>query len=224
MDNEPARDARPELYVVPPTGDPAPPVAAEFRDVPTSPLGLYVTRVDLPDPGNTVFIVVTGDGRASGLAALPVRTPEQSPLPAPGQPAPSVATPTVAEPGALTELCTRRPPCSMHDVSLDAALTEGHPVMLSFATPAYCQTAVCGPTVDVVDQVRQARDWGDVVWIHVEIYADAGQTLTQPVQTWRLPSEPWLYAIGRAGSIVARADGPLLVLPDFVTELAEQIE
>ena len=111
----------------------------------------------------------------------------------------------------------------MHEVSLAQMLAEGRPVVLEFATPAYCQTAVCGPSVEVLDDVRTDRDWGDVVFIHVEIYRDAGQTIAEPVEQWGLPSEPWLFAIGADGTIEDRMDGPLLTSPAHVAGMIERL-
>jgi hypothetical protein len=106
----------------------------------------------------------------------------------------------------------------MHDVSLEDALVGEEPVVLLFATPAFCQTAVCGPTVDVLEQVRR-DDVGDVTFVHCEIFSDAGETIGDPVQAWNLPTEPWLFVISPDGRIVRRADGPLLVLADQVRSL-----
>ena len=138
-------------------------------------------------------------------------------------PEPVVATPTTADPLGARDLCTLDPPCGMHDVSLDEALQSGRPVVVQFATPAYCQTAICGPTVSVLDEVRRSGDWGDVAFIHCEIYADEGQNLLEPVAEWNLPTEPWLYTIDGDGRIVARTDGPVLALPDQVERLVQTV-
>lgn len=221
-ENEPVTDAEVELWVVPVDGDPAGPRPTTFHEVSGNPFGLYLATVDLADPGPTSFVAVTADRRA-GSAALPVTAPEDSQMPAPGQDAVSVPTATHANPTDLAELCTREPPCGMHDVSLESALAQGLPVALEFATPAYCQTAVCGPSVDVLEQVRTSHDWENVVFIHVEVFRDAGETLAQPVEAWELQSEPWLYVIDGEGRIVDRADGPLLTLPEQVTAMVEQL-
>lgn len=221
-ENNPLAGADIRLYAVPSGGDAIGPVPTEFREVPGNPLGLYVTRIDLVDPEITALVAVTADGERAGAATLPVRTAEQSAFPAPTEPAITVPTPTVAAPGDLAQLCTSDPPCSMHEVSLDQALREGRPVVLEFSTPAYCQTAVCGPSVEILDEVRGSGDWGDVAFIHVEIYSDQGQTPVEAVTRWQLPSEPWLYAIGADGIITARSDGPLLTLPDEVERIASR--
>lgn len=222
-DNEPVTDADLDLFVVPPQGEAAGPFPTRFTQVPGVPLGLYVTEVDLSHAGPTSFVAVTKDGSQAGLAAVQVVRPQDSQVPAPGQKAISVPTATKKNQRGVAALCTATPPCSMHDVSLDSALRQGRPAMLTFATPQYCQTAVCGPSVETIDAVRQRGEWGDVAWIHVEIYADQGQTLAPPVQQWGLPSEPWLFTIGADGMITDRADGPLLVLPEQVDAMAKRL-
>jgi hypothetical protein len=71
--------------------------------------------------------------------------------------------------------------------------------------------------VDVIEQVR--RDFDDVTFVHCEIFADAGETLGEPVVAWDLPTEPWMFVIDAGGTIVRRADGPLLVVADEVRAL-----
>lgn len=221
-DNEPVRGADVQIYAIDADGQQRGPHAAEFRDVPAIPLGLYLTRIDLPQPGPTSLVAVTADG-AAGSTTIQVTAPQESAVPAPGQPAVVVPTPTSTDPQGMERVCTLDPPCGMHEVSLDEALAAGRPVVLTFATPAYCMTAICGPSVEIVDGVRASGDWGDTAWIHVEIFSDAGQTLSPPVEQWGLLSEPWLFAITADGTVRQRADGPLLVLEDHVRRLANDL-
>ena len=221
-DNQPVTGADPQLWVVPTDGEPTGPYATRFYEVPGQPLGIYVADVDLQAAGTTSFVAVTPDGRA-GSGAVQVADASGSQLPAPGQDATSVATPTTANPGGMTALCTADPPCGMHDVSLDEALAAGRPVMLVFATPQYCHTAVCGPSVKVIDGVRTAGDWGNTAFVHVEIFSDEGETVAEPVSEWGLPTEPWLFAIGTDGTIAERFDGPLLTVADEVAAIAQRV-
>jgi hypothetical protein len=222
-DNEPLTAAGVEVWVVPVDGgDPAGPFATTLHEVPGQQRGIYVAAVDLAVAGPTSFVAVTDDGRA-GADTVQVVTPDTSQLPAPTQEAIAVATPTTADPMGMQDVCTLTPPCGMHDVGLAQALADGRPVMLEFATPAFCQTAVCGPSVEVLDAVRTGRDWGDVAFIHVEIYRDAGQTLAAPVEKWGLPSEPWLFAIGADGRIEDRMDGPLLTVQEQVADMIGRV-
>ena len=223
-DNAPVADADVELWVVPEggTGDPAGPLPTTYHEVEGQPLGLYVAELELAEPGPTSFVAVTADGRA-GAVDVQVATPETSEIPAPGQEAISVATPTQKKKLGFEKLCTLDPPCGMHDMSLDDALKDGRPVVLAFATPAYCQTVVCGPSVGVLEEVRAGRDWGDVVFIHCEVYSDAGQTVADPINAWKLPSEPWLFTIDAEGLIGERTDGPLMTLEDQVTKMVQAV-
>ena len=228
IDNAPVADEDLSVYVVSvgaagEEGEIQGPFAASLVDDPTGQGGLYLAELPFTDPGMSTVVAVTGDEQRAGSATVPVTTAETSAFPAPSDAAPVVATPTMAAPLAAEQICTQDPPCGMHDVSLDDALQSGRRVVLQFATPAYCQTAVCGPSVAVLDQVRQEQDWGDIAFIHCEIYADAGQTLLDPVAEWNLPSEPWMYTIGADGRIVARTDGALLTLPDQVSDMVSTL-
>ncbi len=216
---QPLPDADLRLYVVPEGGTPSEPIATTFQEVPGNPLGAYVADVTLQQPGVTSFVAVTADGGQAGVDTLQVVRPEKSTLPAPGTEAIVVPTPTLRRPLGYETICTREPKCGMHEVSLDQALRQERSVALMFATPAYCQTAICGPVVDVLEQVRTSRGGDERAFIHVEIYTDEGQNVGKPVEQWQLPSEPWLFAIDRSGMIQARADGPLLTLPEQVTAL-----
>ena len=76
------------------------------------------------------------------------------------------------------------------------------PIVLLFATPQFCQSRVCGPVVDVAEQVKQ--EYGDkAAFIHMEIYNDndPGKGVRPQVRAFHLPSEPWLFAINRHGVV-----------------------
>ena len=222
LEQEPLPDAGAELYAVPDGGEPLGPWPAEPADVDVPPGALYTVPVEFAVTGLHELVVVTDDGRA-GVVAVDVRDSESSQLAAPGQQAQAVATPTTGDDLGYDRICTRTPePCDMHDVSLEQALAGDTPVVLLFATPAFCQTAVCGPTVDVVDQVRQSG-FDDVTFVHCEVFSDAGETLGDPVVAWNLPTEPWMFVIDNDGTIVRRADGPLLVVADEVRALIEDV-
>lgn len=207
--NRPLRDAPVELYVRDPQGRVlSGPVDTHYHQDDGLERGFYLSTVTLPRPGIVTLAAVVD--HAWGEGAVQVVTPRRSAAPAPGQPAVSTPTPTPARPLGMQRLCTRTPPCGMHTTSLDDALAIHRPVVLTFATPAYCTSTVCGPTVDTVEQVRTSTAWDDVAWIHCEIFTDSGRHPAAPVRAWGLESEPWLFAIGRDGIVADRLDGPVL--------------
>ncbi|HWB72982.1 MAG TPA: hypothetical protein VG452_12275 [Egibacteraceae bacterium] len=209
QDNTPVENADVRVWLVPEAGSPTGPSPASFHPR-LGARGVYLASVDVAAPGGGWGVAVTGGEAEGGQAATRALAPSDSATVTSGEPAVAAATPTMADPLGVGEVCTRRPPCGMHETSLDGALADGRPVVLTFATPAYCQTAMCGPVVDTVESARAARDWGDVAWIHVEIYADAGRTLMPAVADWGLPSEPWVFFIDRRGTVTARLEGPVL--------------
>ena len=73
--------------------------------------------------------------------------------------------------GDVDKIETRVPPDTMHDVDLADALDRNRPIVLLFATPALCESRICGPVTDVTEQVKSEFD-GDAEFIHMEIYND----------------------------------------------------
>lgn len=184
--------------------------------------GLYQVLLPLTTAGSLEYVGVVGD--RFGTAAATVVDPSSAQAPAPGETAVVTATPTELEQLGFERICTQDPPCPMHEQSLETVLAEGRPTMLLFATPAYCVTVACGPSVGNLQSVMESREWGDVAFVHCEIYTDqasAGSQVAPPVADWELPTEPWLFAIGPDGTIVDRLDGPMLA--EDMARLAEQL-
>jgi len=96
----------------------------------------------------------------------------------------------------------------MHDEDF-ADVVGKKPAVLLFATPALCQSRVCGPVVDIAEQVK-ARGPKGAAFIHQEIYRDneVSKGLRPQVVKWNLQSEPWLFVVDRRGRIAARIEGP----------------
>ncbi|MDQ1439464.1 MAG: hypothetical protein QOK43_3093 [Acidimicrobiaceae bacterium] len=135
-----------------------------------------------------------------------VTDPAATKVPFPGKPMIRAATPTVADAKGVSPVCTRKPACPLHDVSLDAALDEHRPLAVLFATPALCQSRLCGP---VLDNLLAARDEfsAKVRMLHVEIYTDlSGKTITPGVTAYNLESEPFLFLAGADGVVRERLD------------------
>ncbi len=170
---------------------------------------VYVSDVPLEQPGKWSFaaLVKEGDGFSGSLIATPSLVGEFDPV-AVGEKAPVVSTLTTDDVADVAEIDTRVPASTMHDEDLADVLGE-KPVVLSFATPALCQSRICGPVVDVAEQVKRDVEGEDVAFIHQEIYVDNDiQKGSRPqVEAYRLPSEPWLYVIDRDGKVSTVIEG-----------------
>jgi hypothetical protein len=125
-----------------------------------------------------------------------------------GEKAPPIHTPTAAEVGGdLAKIDTRVPPDQMHAVDF-AEVVGKEPIVLVFATPALCQSRVCGPVVDVAQQVADEYK-GRADFIHMEVYAenDPSKGLRPQMKAYGLPTEPWTFLVGRDGVIKDRIEG-----------------
>ena len=61
-----------------------------------------------------------------------------------------------------------------YETSVADAVAAKHPFVLVFATPAFCQSAQCGPTLDHVKNV--VAKYPDLTVINVEPYQLARRT------------------------------------------------
>jgi hypothetical protein len=169
---------------------------------------VYVAEVEFPRPGvYEVLGAVRLDERLVATDRVAVRVVRDSPVPEVGEKAPRTATPTrESVGGAIDKIETRVPPDTMHDVDF-ADMVGKKPAVLLFATPALCQSRVCGPVVDLAEQVK--ADHGDAAFIHMEIFRDneLEKGFRPQVREWRLPTEPWLFTVNRKGRIAARIEG-----------------
>ncbi len=154
------------------------------------------------------WLVVEPPGEElQGFQILSVK--RRSVAPAVGDRAPASDTPTLATAPA-EQITTARPPdVELLRHSVADSIADGVPFVLAFATPQFCQTRACGPTVDVVEATRRRFTGRDVRFIHVEIYEDntPGKGPNRWVTEWSLPSEPWVFVVDGDGIVRARFEG-----------------
>jgi hypothetical protein len=180
----------------------------------TSAKAFYVTRVRFQGkPPLGVFALVRMDGRL--VAASPSPLGVKGSLPPPpdeGQPAIPIHTQTVRDVKRVSDITTRQPPDTNLLQNDFASVLGRKPIVLIFATPALCQSRVCGPVVDVAEQVKSYFG-SRVAFIHQEIYKhnQVDQGLRPQLLRWRLESEPWIFVIDRTGTIRSRIEGAISV-------------
>jgi hypothetical protein len=165
--------------------------------------GVYVTEAVFDRPGVWDAVAVTRGEQVP--FALEVH--EQPVSPTVGSVASTAPSPTKADRLGVKPICTRVPQCPLHTVSLSEVIGAGTPAAVMFATPALCQSQYCGPVLDELLAVRS--DYGErITFVHVEIYrSNRGADLAPTVEAWGIDSEPWLYTVDAAGTIVGRLDG-----------------
>ncbi len=204
--------------------DPATPVAtvdADFVWAIEGSRGAYVANVDYPSHGTWgAEFRITTPGQPEALVRLSFTVREISPTIAVGQPAPVSKTLTLADVGGdIARLSTDREPlAAMYETSVATAVAEHRPFLLAFATPKFCASAQCGPTLDRVKPF--VADYPTVTFINVEPYQlEVVDGQLQPVLTnnqlttvaavneWGLVSEPWIFVVDRDGVVRGSFEG-----------------
>ena len=176
---------------------------------------VYVVHLTFPAAGK-YFLVAEPAGATRPVQAvgdLVVR--EKTKAPAVGSRAIPSRTPTIRSTnGDFARLTTRTPPdreLLRHSVA--ESISARKPFVVAFATPKFCRSRTCGPVVDVLEAVRRRFVRSDIRFIHVEIYEDNNPSagVNRWVKEWRLPTEPFVFLVGRDGLIKERFEGSVSV-------------
>jgi hypothetical protein len=180
---------------------------------PNAASSVYVADLRFNTPGNYRALGVARlDNRlvAATLAGPALRVVKKDPVPAVGDKAPAIATPTSKSVnGNLDKIDTRVPHDDMHQVNFKDVLRK-KPVVLVFATPLLCVSRVCGPVVDIAQQVEHTMPAAkQFAFIHMEIYNNNKviDGYRPQVGAFNLPTEPWVFVVNKAGRIAARMEG-----------------
>jgi hypothetical protein len=169
-----------------------------------------VPKVDFPADGSYLAVAMI-KGKDGKLEATRLPSPvvgEFPKVPKVGERPPKITTLTAADVGNdLEKIDTRVPPDQMHKVDFAEVLGK-KPIVLVFATPALCQSRVCGPVVDVAQQVADKYE-PEADFIHQEVYVDneIAKGLRPQLKAFHLPTEPWTYLIDSEGVIKDRLSG-----------------
>jgi hypothetical protein len=172
---------------------------------------LYAAGLELEAPGRWWLVVDPAGQEIQGVGAIDVR--DETLSPAVGSKAPASDTPTLADAPAEEITTARQPDVELLRHSISDSLAGRVPFVVVFATPAFCQSRTCGPTVEVVDDVRPEFEPTGVRFIHVEIYEgnDPDKGFNRWVREWDLPTEPWVFLVDGAGIIRAKFEGSVSV-------------
>jgi hypothetical protein len=173
-----------------------------------TPFPYFPVRTTLPQAGTYTVAIDYRGKRLEGQVV--VAAPEQIALVQPGERAIPVLTPTPADHRGVEPICTRDPVCPFHAVTLSDALGSGRPTALLVSSPAYCQTNVCGPVLELLIGEGSNRPLNVV---HAEVYANAAATgdvlkadLSETTKMYKLSFEPSLLVMDAKGIVVDRLD------------------
>jgi hypothetical protein len=184
--------------------------------------GVYIASVDLTEAGlwGAEFTTAAAGGASETVRVTFDVVPKGATLRV-GDKAPASKTPTLGDvDGDVSQISSDpTPDADFYHTSVDAAIKDGKPFLLAFATPKFCTTGQCGPTLDRVKPL--VKDYPTVTFINVEPYELAvtngqlqpvldAEGQLQPVQAvndWGLLSEPYIFVVDRTGTITASFEG-----------------
>ena len=141
--------------------------------------------------------------------------------PAIGEAAPRSDSPTAATLGEVRLISTDAHPYpAAYELTVAEAVSSGRPALVFFATPAFCQTGFCGPTVELVKGVAIEHE-DEVAFVNVEPYElditenglqprldENGQLQPVPAALeYGIPVEPYLFIVDDDGNVFARFEG-----------------
>ena len=214
----PIRDATVEVqtFMLSPSGQqegPVETVIAVFREWPVSPRGIYTVQLNLDREGSWgIGIIASQPNGNVRSTASPVQVKGISSTPQLGSPAPRSVTKTLADVEGLDQITTDvNPDPDLYQMTVAEALDTGKPLAITFSTPAFCQTATCGPQLDVLKDLKAT--YGDRAnFIHIEVYdnpheieGDLRNAVVAPaLAEWGLPSEPWTFIVDGDGLVQAK--------------------
>jgi hypothetical protein len=184
--------------------------------------GLYIMSTDFDNAGAWGVEIVT-QPRGGPEETIRLRFPvaESTPTIRVGQEAPATDTPTAADVGGDLALVSTdaKPEPSFYDTSIADAVEAKRPFVVAFATPKFCTSATCGPTLDRLKPFAKA--WPSIDFINVEPYVlepvdgqlqpvlDPNDQLTPaPWSTeWGLLTEPVVFVVDAEGTVRAAFEG-----------------
>ncbi|MGH2406891.1 MAG: hypothetical protein ACRDF7_02270 [Candidatus Limnocylindrales bacterium] len=141
--------------------------------------------------------------------------------PALGSKVPVADTPTATTSAGIAAISTdSQPDPDFYRQSVNGALAAHRPFVLIFATPLFCTSRACGPTLDTVKSVAEPYK-AQMDFIHVEPYklrqtetglqpdlaADGSFQVVPAASAWNIPTEPWIFLVRADGTLLAKFEG-----------------
>lgn len=194
------------------------PAAATFVSAIPGTSGFWVVNHQFESAGKIGATLTVHKGAEAQAIDLTFSVTLKGHAPAIGEAAPPTENPTLTNQPNKKQLTTDpKPDDAFYQMTVTQALAAHKPFVVVFATPAFCQSRLCGPELDNVKAI-QPDFAGRVNFIHIEPYdldqsgslvtaPDGGPKTAQSTIDWNLLSEPWVFIVGADGKISDRFEG-----------------
>ncbi|MAT08294.1 MAG: hypothetical protein CL707_04220 [Chloroflexi bacterium] len=191
-------------------------IEASYKEWPYGSRGLYTLQFNFSNQGKHLLVAnIPSENGFVEKAEVTFNINAQTIAPDVGQLAVKSDTKTynsVDNPSQLTTGSNYDQ--NLYKYTLAEAVKRKNPVIVVFASPAFCVNAVCGPQVETLsllaDKFATKADF-----IHVDLYENPEKVqgdlstavISKAVKEWRLPSNEWTFIIDSNGTITARFQG-----------------
>jgi hypothetical protein len=205
-----------ETYFTPENGvieGPIETVTALFFDFPLKVRGLYVAELNLDRAGMWEInaTVPEPSGNRVGIR-FPIEVIPEPKSVALGAKVPPTANGTLKDVASVFELTTAsEPDDELYDARIDDLVAAGIPFVVTFASPAFCTNALCGPQVEVLSEVK--AEFNEIAkFVHIDLYAnpheikgDLSRGQRTPIlEDWGIHTDEWTFIVNGQGEVVAK--------------------
>ena len=177
--------------------------------------GTYVGHVNFPDSGMWEASIDFNDSGARRSVKLffDVSPTSQSPLV--GEPVPLSESKTINSVDRIEDLSTGSLIyVNLYEMSIRDAIYESKPLITTFSSPAFCISEVCGPQVEVLNELSISLV-GKINTIHVDVYADPPEAQldidsanhSEIFLQWGLNSPQWTFLTDCEGKVFRKYQG-----------------
>ena len=191
-------------------------IEASYKEWPYGSRGLYTLQFDFINQGKHLLIAnIPVENGFVENAEISFNINAQTAAPEVGQLAVKSDTKTYKSVDNPSQLTTgSNYDQDLYKYTLAEAVKRKNPVVVVFASPAFCINAVCGPQVETLSLLAD-KFASKVDFIHVDLYENPEKVqgdlstavISKAVKEWRLPSNEWTFIIDCKGVITARFQG-----------------
>ena len=177
--------------------------------------GIYVANMNFNRPGSWGITVSVSNQEKKGEVTTALNVQDESKTPPLNSKALMSINKTYTPEYKLSNITSDPDPdIDLYSLTISDAIKTAKPLLIVFASPAYCVTKTCGPQVDVLKTLK-SKYKDKMNFIHIDVYDNPDQikgnleqaNISQVVLDWGLPSEPWTFLINSEGIIVGKYEG-----------------
>ena len=173
--------------------------------------GAYKAQANFKESGFYELIIKINNSESKAM----FNVNNESLTPNIGEKPPILKTLTAKEKDDLKNITSdSNPDLNLYSISYEDSIKNSKPTIVLFSTPALCVSGTCGPILENLKKIK--KEYKEYNFIHIEVYKNfIDKTLrdldtlevSDPVITWGLPTEPWIFFLDSNGILKSKFEG-----------------